>query len=275
MTKNTTVKNTLPGLTGNQIKYMAAAMMLLDHIYQMFGVHGAPVWLTWIGRLVAPIFLFMSAEGFHHTHSRRQYMLLLLSGFEFMGLANTFLSRIMPNENAVLINNIFGTLFLATLYMLAVDMLRAGAAEKKAGKILLSVLLMLLPFAASLPPLLIMSSPELASVTPHWVFVILANLIPGALLVEGGPSLILMGLLFYIFRNKRALQAAALTAMSVLALLTIDGPQWFMVFAMIPLLLYNGKRGGGGKANKYFFYIFYPAHIYLLYTAEWFFQSRF
>jgi len=39
------------------------------------------------------------------------------------------------------------------------------------------------------------------------------------------------------------------------------GVQWMMVFAAIPMYFYNGERGSG---NKNFFYIFYPAHIYLL-----------
>jgi hypothetical protein len=47
--------------------------------------------------------------------------------------------------------------------------------------------------------------------------------------------------------------------------------QWLMVFAAIPLFLYNGKRGRGGK---YFFYIFYPAHIYLFYVIAWFLNAR-
>ena len=40
-----------------------------------------------------------------------------------------------------------------------------------------------------------------------------------------------------------------------------QGVQWMMVFAAIPMYFYNGERGSG---NKNFFYIFYPAHIYLL-----------
>jgi hypothetical protein len=47
--------------------------------------------------------------------------------------------------------------------------------------------------------------------------------------------------------------------------------QWAAVFAVIPLLLYNGKRGGGSaRLNKWFFYIFYPAHIYALYILAYF-----
>ena len=42
------------------LKYLAVALMFLDQIYQMFGSMGAPIWLTMLGRLVFPIFLFAS-----------------------------------------------------------------------------------------------------------------------------------------------------------------------------------------------------------------------
>ena len=38
--------------------------------------------------------------------------------------------------------------------------------------------------------------------------------------------------------------------------------QWMMVGALPFLLAYNGKKG---KGYKYFFYLFYPIHIYILY----------
>lgn len=47
--------------------------------------------------------------------------------------------------------------------------------------------------------------------------------------------------------------------------------QWMMIFAVIPMYFYNGERGSG---NKNFFYIFYPAHIYLLWILASFFQIR-
>ena len=38
------------------------------------------------------------------------------------------------------------------------------------------------------------------------------------------------------------------------------------MFAGIPRWLYNGRRGSG---HKKLFYLFYPAHVYLLYAASW------
>lgn len=44
--------------------------------------------------------------------------------------------------------------------------------------------------------------------------------------------------------------------------------QCFMILALPLLLLYNGKRG---KGHKQFFYIYYPAHVYVLYIIQQFF----
>jgi hypothetical protein len=37
--------------------------------------------------------------------------------------------------------------------------------------------------------------------------------------------------------------------------------QWMMIFSLFFILMYNGKEG---KKHKWFFYIFYPAHILIL-----------
>ena len=42
--------------------------------------------------------------------------------------------------------------------------------------------------------------------------------------------------------------------------------EWMGAFAAVPMLLYNGQRGAGLKR---LFYIFYPAHVYLLYALSW------
>lgn len=82
MTTNnpTSTMRALPwqGMSATALKCLAAGLMLLDHIHQMFAVQGASLWLTMLGRPVFPIFLFVCAESFHYTHSRTQYLKRLL-----------------------------------------------------------------------------------------------------------------------------------------------------------------------------------------------------
>lgn len=71
---------------------------------------------------------------------------------------------------------------------------------------------------------------------------------------------ILSIVLFYLFRTHR--NTAAILACGALSLL---GPeQWFCFLALIPILKYNGSRG---LKLKYTFYLFYPAHLLVLYAV--------
>lgn len=70
---------------------------------------------------------------------------------------------------------------------------------------------------------------------------------------------ILLIFVFYIFRKSRLLSVAAGGCWNFLYQGTI---QKFGILSMFPIVLYNGKRG---KSMKYFFYVFYPAHLLILY----------
>lgn len=254
-------KKAFVGLNSNQLKIIGCVLMVMDHIHQMFYINGVPDWFTWLGRLVAPIFLFLCAEGFFYTHNRKKYMIQLYIGFAFMSIASNILSNVLPSEN-VLMNNIFGTLFLCTLYMSAMDFLKKGVQEKNGKNIFKGIGLMLLPVLTSVLVIAVISIPNISPLILQLVM-----LIPNLITTEGGFLFVALGVWFYIFRTNRWLQCAGLAALSVIIFLMGDPVQALMIFAIVFMLLYNGQRGNG---NKYFFYIFYPAHIYILYILAYF-----
>lgn len=250
------------GLSGTQIKIIGVVMMVFDHLYQMFYTRGVPQWFTWIGRPVAPVFLFMCAEGFAHTRSKTRYLLRLLIAFEFMNIVSMVISSALPNSDIVLIFSIFGSLFFSALYMLLLDMLGGAIQAKKAGKATLAALLMMLPLAYGLMTMQLLASEH---GLPIWALALLLQFIPNIMTVEGGVGWVLLGLLFYALRSWRLLQILPLALFGAL-FLALGSIEWLIVFASVPILLYNNRRGAGGT---YFFYIFYPAHIYLLYIIAY------
>ncbi|MDR2484523.1 MAG: conjugal transfer protein TraX [Treponema sp.] len=253
------------GLSGTQIKIIGVIMMVFDHLYQMFYINGVPQWFTWIGRPVAPIFLFICAEGFIHTRSRKRYLLHLLIGFEFMSIVSLVLPLALPNNNIALIFSIFGSLFFAALYMLFIEMLHNGIKTKKPGKAALSIVLMLIPAVYGSMTVSMLLSPEEITV-PQWAIAIIFKFIPNIMTVEGGILWALIGSLFYVLRNNRLLQIIPLAVFGFMFFI-LGNIEWLIILAVIPILLYNDSRGKGGK---YFFYIFYPAHIYLFYIIAYF-----
>ena len=262
------------GLSGNQIKIIGIILMVADHLYYMFNLNGVPAWFHWAGRPVAPIFLFLCAEGFAHTQSRGRYLLRLFIGFEVMNVLSMLLGRILPNENVILMFSIFGSLFYAALYMWFIDLFRDALTAKKPVSAALTVLLMLSPLAYGLVTVLTLTAPD--SEMPRWLINILLSFIPNIMTVEAGPIWALLGSLFYILRRVRGrpqiFQIIPLIVFGAIFFI-MKNIQWMVIFAVIPVLLYNGTRGRGGAGGKYFFYIFYPAHIYLLYIIAYVIQK--
>lgn len=104
------------------------------------------------------------------------------------------------------------------------------------------------------------------------------TLLPNWLIItDGGWFFLLGGVLLYALRGSRwqlpVWAAETFLAYFVLVWKTYGvGSQWqlmftayfewFGVFAVLFMALYNGRRGGGPKR---LYYWFYPAHVYLLY----------
>lgn len=265
------------GLTGFQLKIIAMVLMTFDHIHAYLNYNqNIPIQFRWIGRLVAPLFIFMTVEGYHFTRSRKRYMFRLYTAYVIMAIGNNLLDRFLPRPDGVIISSsMFGTLFLVVVYLSIVDFLRKAFIEKKIFKMLLGIVFLLIPIFFSF--IIIMNLNNISLL----FFRILVTLIPMPLFVEGNIVFIAIGIILYLFRSNKNKQIISYILISVVFLISsrdfsIQGLlyknyQWMMIFAAPLMYLYNGTKG---RDIKYLFYIFYPTHIYLFHMISYYMLTR-
>ena len=267
------------GITETGLKWIALVTMVLDHIHYFFSFTGQiPEWFSMVGRLGAPLFLFCLVEGFTHTHSRRRY-------FAKVYIISTFMSALLflMAYGGVLVrpdgfyplNGIMTTFVILMVIWQGIDWL----GEKK---ILLGLAAIILPLAWPLIASgLSVCFPALArplgflcySFLPMW-----------GITGDSSWPVLVMGLVLYLFRKNRKIQVAAFCVYYLLYGVVYMGwvasflpdftwtqlfTEYYEIYGILaaPLMLwYNGRRGGG---HKLLFYIFYPAHVYLLYALSW------
>lgn len=260
-------------LDATTIKFIAAALMFVDHIHEMFSSMGVPAWVDLFGRPVFPLFLFLAADSFFYTHSKKGYIQRLLLASWCMTFLTTVTARLVPNENIGLMNNAFSTFFAASLWMYGWDLLQEGRHSKDRKMIRKGILFFLIPVLCILPTalMLILALNGQASQGVIQALAFVSLLLPSLISVEGGPLYVLLGLLFYVFRKNRRAQILIVLAFAALACLLSGGAQWTIALAALPMLLYNGQKG---KGCKNFFYIFYPTHIIGLYLLATLLMQR-
>ncbi|MCQ5128084.1 conjugal transfer protein TraX [Butyricicoccus faecihominis] len=253
------------GINAFQLKLLALIIMTIDHIHY-FGssLWNVPEILTLIGRIAAPIFVFMLANGFGYTHSRGKYLLRLYIGATLMQLGNIVMNRLFPlQNNVIVINGIFSTMALIVFYLICIEGLRGAARTRQYGRMALCILGILAPIALSFALLPLLSAAPFAA-NALMIFV------PLPLICEGGPLFVVLGIGFYYCRKSKLATGVFYTLYCIITLLLIGlTPEniqyiFFMWLSLPFILLYNGEKG---RSMKYLFYIYYPAHVYILAIA--------
>ena len=224
------------GISANGLRWFAMVGMLLDHIWGT--LMSGHLWMTCLGRMVFPIYAFQLAEGFVRTHDRKKYALRLLVfaliseiPFDLMMSGGWF----FPFHQ----NTIF-TLLLGFWVLWALEELREKRLKLWKGGL---------------------------------------HLLAAALLtVVGFPDYgwqgVLTVVLFYLFREGWYAKPAQLAGMILLHVMWMEGQtlpwlfdlplQSFALLALIPIWLYDGRKGRGGKLMQYGAYLYYPLHLLLL-----------
>lgn len=220
-------------LDTNFIKIVAIISMTLDHVGNAFFPE-YPVF-RWIGRIAFPLFCYCLTVGMLYTHDIKKYILRLGS---FALISQPF--WILAFNADDIIGNIFN---LNIFFTLVVSLLATwGFKEKK-----------------------------------WWLFItglVLLNVINFDYAMTG---LILM-LIFYLCRNKPLLGALIY---SITYLPAINGYMEdplalkigaqaisFEIFALLALPFIYIHTNSNLKISKWFFYIYYPAHLFVIFLVQ-------
>lgn len=231
--------------------------MVVDHIGEFFPGQ-TPLALRWIGRLSAPIFVFCLCEGLRHTSDRKRFLCRLYFCAVGMAAGNLLLNSLFSQAPVPLHNHIFSALFLLGGWIVCMEHGRRGFTALFVWQC--GAFAFFAAANALCPPLAPLAG----------------DLLPGIFSIEGGPALLLLGLLFYYFGRSRRTLSAVFVLWSGLLFLSSwidlglwgavrEGYQWMGIGALPILLCYNGRRGRGGKL---FFYLFYPLHVYFLFILS-------
>ena len=219
------------GLTGNQLKLIAMLTMLIDHI----GVYLYPNLeiLRIIGRISFPIFAYMIAEGCRYTRNRGEYLGMIAA----LGVICQVVFYVA-----------MGSLYMGILITFSLSILCIYAVDNFLKKRnVVSGILMVFTLVEVL--FLVKVLPGMATLTDYDV--------------DYGLVGIVLPIAVY-YMPKKAYKLAAVAGVLLSMGLQDGGIYWYAMLSLPFLALYNGERGK--HKLKYMFYIFYPAHLVLLYV---------
>lgn len=228
------------------LKIIACFTMFIDHVgYIVFDGHSS--WFNYVGRLAFPIFAFQISEGYIHTHDVKKYLLRLIL-FAFISQIPFLLFHSIINNEPGL--NVIFTLFLGLIAIIIYDKYN-----------------------------------KFVGVFSAIIFGIIAHFLNSDYSFYG----VGITFLFYVFNKNKCLLAisfiiATLMQYSYLILVYYNYGFEFLknvfiiylpyfictIFSIIIILCYNKKKG---PSTKYFFYLFYPLHMILIYILSFVLQN--
>ena len=226
--------NRIKFLDGTKLKIIAMVSMVFDHVGDMF--FPDLLWPRMIGRLAMPIFAFCIAEGYAYTRNKNRYLLRM--GI-FALVSEIPFDLAFEGTVSLTHQNIMLSFFLAIIALKLFEVIRGEKKEDTGkygvGKTILGTLSVI---AIAVVALLVKAD--------YTIFAVISVF------------------LFYVLKDARQFVRMSV-GVAFLAITRTIGYYCTTGFSIIPLLLYNGKRG---KGLKWLFYAFYPGHLLLLYLLK-------
>lgn len=242
------------GLSRDALKLIAILAMTLDHIAWAFvptASYKGQI-LHFFGRLTVVIMTLFISEGFIHTKNFNRYLGRLL------------VFAVITQPIYIFYQHPKSFLHLSLKYYLDFNVLFSLSFALLALKILST---------KTSVPLKIIGILSLCALSYHcdWCFMPIVLAIVFYFTKSDKKKRVVYFIilatafaLFYIIRFKLRYHETWHTTLRYEIMMT------GLYLGIIPIILYNGKRGGGGKATKWFFYAYYPVHMLVLGLIKYF-----
>lgn len=236
-------------LNSNQLKIVAIIAMTVDHMawamFDGYPTDAVPLIMHIIGRLTCPIMCYFIAEGYHHTKNINKYTVRLfvfafVSHFAYVFASNNFvdIKSFIPFYYGDFLNQ------TSVMWSLAWGLVMLRIAKnpkiKSACKVLLVILICVITFPS-----------DWSCIASLCIMAVGTN--------RGDFKKQMAWMTFYV---------ALYSLVYFFALNKVYGVLQMGVVLSIPIIaMYDGSRGKNPKINKFmkwFFYIFYPAHLFVI-----------
>lgn len=242
-------------LNSNQLKLIAIIAMTVDHIaWAMFDGYPTallPLVMHIIGRLTCPIMCYFIAEGYHYTRNINKYTFRLfafafVSHFAYIFASNDFVDfkSFVPFYYGNFLNQ------TSVMWSLAWGLVMLRIADSKRIKSIYKVLLVILICIITLPS-------DWSCIAALCIMAVGTN--------RGDFRKQMSWMIFYVALYSLVYFFAIDKAYGIL--------QMGVVLSIPVIAMYNGERGKNPKINKFmkwFFYIFYPAHLFVIGLINYF-----
>lgn len=236
-----------------QLKLAMAGLMVFDHLHIVPGLLSS----EWVGifhlltRCVGVFFAYMLVEGFMYTRNVTSYLVRLWAAAGMMAAGNSLLHFLYQAKEIHISNNIFLTLAVGLTVLLCLKDIGQQTRGGRIGLIVLATLLTLFGIGQTEGGMVILP------------FILITYLGRNATKKRTIAYLLFSLLLFFL-----SYQSYETWEMTLLML--VHNSDWFFISVLPILGLYNGESGPRTTFSRYFFYLFYPAHIWLLATLTYF-----